>query len=72
MKEKMKTYNLIYVGQRFYEQSGAMMSSLYSDDGFRWDWGLVQSTLRYGDNVNIRPASQNEILFYEEKLKAMS
>lgn len=59
---------LIYIGDHFYIESGTMMSSIYTEDGKRMDWGFVQCALREGKTVNIRPATQAEIDSYEGKL----
>ena len=63
--------NLIYIGDHFYGESGTMMSPIYTEDGRRSDWGLVQSALRDGKTVNIRPATQQERNFYEAQLSLM-
>lgn len=60
--------NLIYVGDHFYWESGTVMSSIYTEDGSRSDWGGVQLALKNGETVHIRPATQNEIDRYEARL----
>ena len=37
----MNVINLIFIGDRFYRKSGSCMSSIYSVEGLRFDWGLV-------------------------------
>ena len=56
---------LIYIGDHFYIESGTMISSIYTEDGFRSDWGHVQSALRHGEKVEIRPATTKEREQYE-------
>ena len=60
---------LIYIGERFYFDSGGVMSAIYYEDGDRCDWGHVKMGLRDGRSVNIRPASDGEIESAELKLK---
>lgn len=60
--------DLIYIGDHFYIQSGTMMSSLYTTQGNRFDWGLVQVALQRGHLINIRPATDAERAFYDQKL----
>jgi hypothetical protein len=63
--------NLIYIGDHFYGESNTMMSPIYTEDGRRSDWGLVQCALRDGKTVSIRPATQQERDFYEAQLSRM-
>lgn len=56
---------LIYIGDKFYWQSGTMMSSIYSETGQRYDWGFVQRDLAEGKTVTIRPASAEEFREYQ-------
>lgn len=66
-----KTHNLIYVGEKYYEQSKSMMSSLYEEGTLeRWDWGFVNVALRKGEPVNIRPATELEIKMMDVELEA--
>lgn len=60
---------LIFIGERFYRESGTMMSSIYSENGQRSNWGHVQLVLEGGEPVEIRPATQEELTKYEAKLK---
>jgi hypothetical protein len=55
------TLELIYIGDRFYLESGSVMSSLYGIDGLRKDWGFVNDTLRAGKDVLIRQATNDEL-----------
>lgn len=59
---------LIFIGSHFYHESGTMMSSIYTLDGRRFDWGFVNVALRNGQEVFIRPATEKERHPYEEKL----
>ena len=58
----------IFIGNRFYEESGSIMSSLYTVEGKRTDWGFIEAALRNGKSVSIRPATINEIEQYTKKL----
>jgi len=51
---------LIFVGEEFYSRSSTMMSSLYTTDFQRYDWGFVQRDLRNGMEIHIRPAYKGE------------
>jgi hypothetical protein len=62
---KMK---LIYIGEDFYWESGTAMSSIYTEDGQRSDWGFVTIALQGGEHVEIRPATSDEIAFYAARL----
>ena len=62
---------LIYIGDHFYEESKSYMSSIYDTDGARQDWGKVQVALRNGERVSIRPATSQELVRYEIKLRAL-
>lgn len=59
---------VVYIGERFYTESGSIMSSIYTEDGARTDWGFVNLALANGDEVHIRQASEVEIDFYESRL----
>jgi hypothetical protein len=65
------TMELIYIGDHFYFESGTVMSSIYTIDGERYDWGFVSIALRSGKSVHIRPATKNELALYEKKLAAL-
>lgn len=63
--------NLIFVGNKFYQESGSMMSSIYQvvgDKLYRQDWGKVQIALSEGQEVHIRPANEIEMAWAEKKL----
>jgi len=61
-------YELIFIGDKFYNESSTIMSSIYTIDGRRSDWGFVQVTLSQGESVYIRPATKVELAPYIEKL----
>ena len=53
---------LIYIGRKYYHESSTHMSSIYHEGTWeRSDWGFVQIALDQGDNVEIRPATEQEI-----------
>lgn len=52
--------DLIYIGDQFYLESGTVMSSIYDMQGNRSDWGFVQTALKKGESVHIRPATEEE------------
>lgn len=51
---------LVYYGDSYYERSGSEIGALYTEDGFRSDWGKVTCALRDGVKVEIRPATAKE------------
>ena len=59
---------LVYIGDHFYAESGSVMSSIYTEDGYRSDWGQVQMALRRGESIEIRQSTLNENQHYEEQL----
>lgn len=65
----MDDLNLVYYGSKFYWLSGTVMSSLYTEDLKRSDWGKVEAALAAGANVHIRPATPDEIKVAEEQLQ---
>lgn len=67
--------NCVYIGNRFYRESKTMMSSIYVNNGnifIRTDFGKIQSALERGENIEIRPATTNEIKLFEEKLMQLN
>lgn len=61
---------LIYVGDKYYMESGTMLSTLYEEGTWsRYDWGFVQRDLREGIPITIRPATKEEIEIVDLKLK---
>ena len=64
---------LIFIGDKFYRESGSMMSSIYTVDAKRSDWGAVQIALQDGESVHIRPATKIEMVAFVkllDKIKA--
>lgn len=60
--------NLIFIGTKFYFESGTRMSSIYDETDNRSDWGFVQVHLSNGGEVHIRPATSTELAYYQVKL----
>jgi hypothetical protein len=60
--------NLIFIGDDFYLESGTVMSSIYTEDGKRYDWGFVNRDLKQGKQVIIRAATPIELSYYKDKL----
>lgn len=66
--------NLIYIGEKFYWESGTSMSSIYEQKGVeyrRWDWGKVSIALQRGEKLTIVPASAEQIKMFEAELAKM-
>lgn len=59
---------LIFLGDKFYEESKTILSPIVHEDGRRSDWGKVQCALRSGETVSIRPATQAELRRAEREL----
>lgn len=66
----MSAIQLVYYGQRFYAESGSSMSSVYTEDGDRYDWGFMQIALEKGESVYIRQATDEEYGAMSRKLEA--
>lgn len=62
MKNKNEIVKVYYIGGEFYGNSGTMMSSIYLEGGIRTDWGKVQLALKEGKEVQIRQATDSEML----------
>lgn len=71
---KGKTIEVIHIGDKFYFRSGTSMSSIYMvvANGLytRFDWGFVQVALEAGNRVNIRPATDHEMVEFQKILDA--
>lgn len=65
------TIHLIYTSDSLYESSGSILSSLYTVDGHRYDYGFLQIALKCGKNVNIRQATPVELKFFIDKLEIL-
>lgn len=63
---------LVIVGEKFYKESQTMMSPVYrrTNPGvyYRYDWGHLHLDMMAGKEIHIRPATQKEMRFFEEKL----
>ncbi len=59
---------LIFIGKKFYFESSTRMSSIYTIDGQRYDWGFVQRDLSQGKSIHIRPATEKELIPYAKRL----
>lgn len=71
----METINLIFIGEDFIVNHDSIMSSIYveSDGAYhRWDWRMVQFHLSNGSKIKIRPATQKELKYFNEKLEILS
>jgi len=62
------TINLIFIGRDFYHKSKTTMSFVYLESGLRFDWGKVELALENGDTISIRPATNEELGHYLNKL----
>ena len=65
---------LIYIGQKYYFDSGTSMSSLYRIvDGvwYRRDWGDVTRCLLNGTSIQIVPATKAQLKQADEYLRKM-
>lgn len=59
----MSTVKLVYVGNKFYYDSGTRLGVLYTEEHWhREDWGFVSGHLSRGETVIIRPATEAEEL----------
>lgn len=45
-----------------------MMSSIYKENGDRYDWGFVSIALSEGNRIAIRQATPKEKEYYEQQL----
>ena len=63
---------LVIVGERFYKESQSHMSAIYRETTkgvfHRYDWGFLQLDMFAGKEIHIRPATKEELRFFEEKL----
>ncbi len=65
----MKQLTVIYIGEKFYFESGTMMGKLYLEDGTRYDWGKASLDLKAGKTLTIRPANELELAIAHRKLR---
>jgi|WetSurSiteA1Bulk_404760.scaffolds.fasta_scaffold23697_3 hypothetical protein len=62
---------IIFIGDRFYWDSKTMMSSMYevTSSGYeRYDWGLMSHYLMRGIKHFVRPATKEEIEYFNNNL----
>jgi hypothetical protein len=63
---------LIFIGNKFYDESDTMMSSVYQIIGKgkyqRSDWGWIQTALENRVSISIRPATKKEMAYFELRL----
>lgn len=63
--------NLVFIGDKFYRQSGTIMSPVYQVVNgvlYRSDWGKINIALSEGQEVHIRPANEQELNWANNKL----
>jgi len=66
-----ETIELIYIGEKFYNESASVMSSVYrkgENKMERWDWGFISIALEQGKIVKIRPATPAELKWANDAL----
>ena len=66
--------NLVFVGNKFYRESGTVMSSIYQEVAgklSRANFGFVERALENGEEVHIRPANKSELAWAEKKLEEL-
>ena len=56
---------LIYIGKKFYKESNKVMSDVYDAQGIARDFNYMAQALEKGEYVTIRPATQDEIDYYQ-------
>lgn len=63
---------LVIIGKRFYEESQTLMSMVYRENPkgtfYRYDWGYMQLDMEAGKEIHIRPATKDELKFFETVL----
>lgn len=66
-----KKINVIYIGDNFYDKSNSMMASTYKTENeklIRFCWADIQNALDDGNSINIRPATDAEMLWAYKEL----
>jgi hypothetical protein len=58
-----------YFGDRYYWKSATMMGPLYTADGQRYDWGVLQRDVERGVEVTVRKATPQMIEWADQMLK---
>jgi len=67
--------HLMFIGEQFYRDSGTVMGCLYdvgeegSGECQRSDWAKVNMALNRGEEVHIRPANEEEMLWAYRELE---
>ena len=59
---------IIFIGEKFYAESGTMMSPIYTENGERYDYGFLRCDLEAGKTIVIRPATGDEFRHYQQQL----
>ena len=62
---------LIYIGNRFYSESGTVMSPIYTEAGERYDFGFAAAALANGEEISIRQATPEELVQFNTQLTAL-
>ena len=57
-----------FLGDKYYHASGSMIGVLYTEGGYRYDWGFLQQDVAHGIEVLVKPATPDLIKWADEKL----
>ena len=63
--------DVVFIGEDFYDKSGSMMASTYKIENgelIRFCWADIEGALGKGQTVNIRPATDSEMLWAYKEL----
>jgi len=64
------TYSVLYIGHDYYFNSGTAMGSLYTEELLhRSDWGKITQHLDEKNHVHIRPATVQELGYFDDMLE---
>lgn len=58
-----------FFGDEYYQKSGTMMGSLYTESGKRYDWGFLQRDVRNGEDVVVKPATREMLAWADNQLR---
>jgi hypothetical protein len=58
-----------YFGDKYYNESGTIMSSLYTEKGERYDWGFLRRDVENGEDVVVRKATSDMIKWADNMLE---
>ena len=58
-----------YFGDKYYNESGTIMSSLYTEKGERYDWGFLRRDVENGEDVVVRKATPDMIKWADNMLE---